>query len=94
MIAVMEPRRATLRVQRRFPCPSSSKNSRAKPSPSPRRSGFNSPRSCWLSCRKLTQGWKQPWDEEIKRRIAEIDNGTAKLIPAEEVFAELRRLIK
>ncbi|MFA7665627.1 MAG: addiction module protein [Burkholderiaceae bacterium] len=59
-----------------------------------RRSGFNSPRSCWLSCRKLTQGWKQPWDEEIKRRIAEIDNGTAKLIPAEEVFAELRRLIK
>lgn len=34
------------------------------------------------------------WDEEIKRRIAEIDNGTAKLIPAEEVFAELRRLIK
>lgn len=34
------------------------------------------------------------WDEEIKRRVAEIDNGTAKLIPAEEVFAELRRLIK
>lgn len=34
------------------------------------------------------------WDEEIRRRIAEIDSGTAKLIPAEEVFAELRRLIK
>ena len=34
------------------------------------------------------------WDEEIKRRIAEIDNGTARLIPAEEVFAEVRRLIK
>ena len=34
------------------------------------------------------------WNEEIRRRIAEIDNGTAKLIPAEEVFAELRRLIK
>lgn len=33
------------------------------------------------------------WDEEIKRRVAEIDNGTAKLIPAEEVFAEVRRLI-
>jgi putative addiction module component (TIGR02574 family) len=33
------------------------------------------------------------WDEEIKRRIAEIDDGSAKLIPAEEVFAELRRLI-
>lgn len=34
------------------------------------------------------------WDEEIRRRIAEIDSGTAKLIPAEEVFAELRRMIK
>lgn len=34
------------------------------------------------------------WDEEIRRRIAEIENGTAKLIPAEEVFVELRRLIK
>ena len=34
------------------------------------------------------------WDAEIKRRIAEIDNGTAKLIPAEEVFAKLRRLSK
>ena len=34
------------------------------------------------------------WDEEIRRRIAEIDSGTVKLIPAEEVFAELRRLIK
>ena len=34
------------------------------------------------------------WDEEIKRRIAEIDSGTAKLIPAEEVFAEVRRLLK
>lgn len=34
------------------------------------------------------------WDEEIKRRIAEIDSGTATLIPAEEVFAEVRRLIK
>ncbi len=34
------------------------------------------------------------WDAEIKRRIAEIESGTAKLIPAEEVFAEVRRLIK
>jgi putative addiction module component (TIGR02574 family) len=34
------------------------------------------------------------WDAEIKRRIAEIDSGTATLIPAEEVFAEVRRLIK
>jgi putative addiction module component (TIGR02574 family) len=31
------------------------------------------------------------WDAEIKRRIAEIEAGTAQLIPAEEVFARLRR---
>ncbi len=34
------------------------------------------------------------WEDEIRRRIAEIDSGTAKLIPAEEVFAEVRRLLK
>jgi len=34
------------------------------------------------------------WDGETKRRIVEIENGTAKLIPAEEVFAEVRRLIR
>jgi putative addiction module component (TIGR02574 family) len=34
------------------------------------------------------------WDEEIRRRIAEIDSGKAKLVPAEEVFAEVRRLIR
>lgn len=37
---------------------------------------------------------EQAWDVEIKRRIAEIDSGAAKLIPAEEVFAEVRRLFK
>jgi putative addiction module component (TIGR02574 family) len=34
------------------------------------------------------------WDREIQRRLAEIENGTANLIPAEEVFAEVRRLLK
>jgi putative addiction module component (TIGR02574 family) len=33
------------------------------------------------------------WDAEIKRRIEEIDSGKAKLIPGDEVFAEVRRLI-
>ncbi|MBW7925756.1 MAG: addiction module protein [Burkholderiaceae bacterium] len=33
------------------------------------------------------------WEEEIKRRISEIENGTATLVHAEEVFAEVRRLI-
>ena len=37
---------------------------------------------------------EQAWDAEIRRRIAEIDSGTAKLIPAEEVFAEVHRLLK
>ena len=31
----------------------------------------------------------QAWDEEIARRVAEIDAGTATLIPEEEVFAKL-----
>jgi putative addiction module component (TIGR02574 family) len=34
------------------------------------------------------------WDVEIQRRLAEIDSGTAKLIPAEEVFAKVRSLLK
>ena len=34
------------------------------------------------------------WDVEIERRIAEIEQGTSKLITAYEVFADLRRLIK
>ena len=33
------------------------------------------------------------WEDEIRRRIAEIDAGTAKLVPADEVFAEVRRLL-
>jgi len=34
------------------------------------------------------------WDHEIRRRIAEIDAGTVKLIPADEVFAQVRHLLK
>jgi putative addiction module component (TIGR02574 family) len=30
------------------------------------------------------------WDEEIKRRIDEIDRGEAELIPGEQVFEEAR----
>jgi putative addiction module component (TIGR02574 family) len=32
------------------------------------------------------------WDVEIFRRIQEYERGEAKLVPAEEVFAEARRL--
>jgi len=34
------------------------------------------------------------WDIEIRRRLDEVEAGTAKLIPAEEVFAEVRRMLK
>ena len=34
------------------------------------------------------------WDHEIERRVAEIESGTAKLVSAEEVHAEARRLIR
>lgn len=34
------------------------------------------------------------WDEEIARRVAELDAGTAELIPAEQVFAEIDAMIE
>lgn len=37
------------------------------------------------------EGIEEAWDLEIARRIAEIDRGETKLIPAEEVFTRLRR---
>ncbi len=33
---------------------------------------------------------ERAWEEEIRRRLAEVDAGTAELIPVEEVFAEIR----
>ena len=30
------------------------------------------------------------WEQELRMRLAEVDAGTADLIPAEEVFAEMR----
>lgn len=36
----------------------------------------------------------QAWDEEIARRLEEIDAGTAVLIPHEQVRAEIEELIK
>ena len=34
------------------------------------------------------------WDDELQRRIDEVDHGVAKLIAAEEVFAQVRRAIR
>lgn len=36
----------------------------------------------------------QAWDEEIARRVAEIDAGTAVLIPHEDVFAEIDDILR
>lgn len=33
---------------------------------------------------------EQAWEEEIRRRVADLEAGTAELIPAEQVLAELR----
>ena len=33
------------------------------------------------------------WDEEIERRIADLEAGKTKSIPADEVFAEIRAMI-
>lgn len=34
------------------------------------------------------------WDREIERRVAEIESGAVRLISAEEVHAEARRLFR
>lgn len=33
----------------------------------------------------------EAWEKEIARRVAEIESGKAKMIPAEEVFARMRK---
>lgn len=33
---------------------------------------------------------ERAWEEEICRRLAEVEAGKAELVPAEQVFAELR----
>jgi putative addiction module component (TIGR02574 family) len=33
---------------------------------------------------------ERAWEEELRRRVAEVESATAELIPAEQVFAELR----
>ncbi len=34
------------------------------------------------------------WEQEIARRVEEVNAGTAKLVPAQEVYAETRRLYR
>ena len=35
----------------------------------------------------------QAWVQEVERRCQEVDNGTAKLIPGEEVFEKIKKKI-
>ena len=37
---------------------------------------------------------ERAWEDEIRRRLADVDAGTAELIPAEQVFAELRARVR
>ena len=34
------------------------------------------------------------WEQEIARRVEEVNAGTAKLVPAQEVYAQTRRLYR
>jgi len=34
------------------------------------------------------------WDAEIQKRIAEVEAGTARLVPAEELFARVRQSLR
>lgn len=40
------------------------------------------------------EGVEEAWAQEIERRMGEIERGEAKLIPADEVFARLRRRLE
>ena len=37
------------------------------------------------------QAVENAWDDELQRRLSEVDRGVAKLIAADEVFAQIRR---
>ena len=34
------------------------------------------------------------WDEELRKRVAEVEAGVVKLVPADEVFARVRRALR
>lgn len=40
------------------------------------------------------QAIEDAWDEELKRRIDEVDRGVATLVSAEDAFAQVRRAIR
>ena len=34
------------------------------------------------------------WDSEIRKRIAEVENGAVRLVPADEAFAQVRQALR
>ncbi len=40
------------------------------------------------------QAIEDAWDGELKRRIDEVDRGVAKLVSAEDAFAQVRRALQ
>lgn len=34
------------------------------------------------------------WDAELRKRVAEVEAGAVKLVPADEVFARVRRVLR
>jgi putative addiction module component (TIGR02574 family) len=53
--------------------------------------------AAWLDARlapiQFDPDVETAWDETVKRRIDELDRGIVEAIPAEQVFAEVRRLL-
>lgn len=39
-------------------------------------------------------GVEAAWDDEIRKRIDEVENGTVQLVPADEAFAQVRRALR
>ena len=42
----------------------------------------------------LEPGVDAAWDGELRKRIADVENGTVILLPADEVFARVRRALR
>lgn len=46
------------------------------------------------SLQEITPEVEAAWDDEIRKRLDEIERGVAHLVPAEDVFAEARRVMR
>lgn len=44
--------------------------------------------------RELAPEVDAAWDAELRKRVAEVEAGAVKLVPADEVFARARRVLR